>query len=147
MGDFNTIKDPCERKGVDSFNRNEEMQLLGEFISEASLIDLPLIGRKYMWYKADGSAMSRLDHFLVSEEWLNVWSGLSQWGLKRSVLDHCAVVLKESEVNWGPKPFRMMRCWEDMEGYEDFVKNEWWGMEVEGWKSFMLKEKLKSIKA
>lgn len=43
-------------------------------------------------------------------------------GLKRGVSDHCAVVLKEKELNWGPKPFRMMKCWEDMSGYAEFVK-------------------------
>lgn len=67
-----------------------------------------------MSYKADGSTMSRLDRFLLSEEWLNEWPELSQWGLKRSVSDHCAVILKERDINWGPKPFRMMKCWEGM---------------------------------
>lgn len=54
-------------------NRNEEVQIFGEFISEVGLIDLPLIGRKFTWYKLDGSAMSRLDRFLISESWLNSW--------------------------------------------------------------------------
>lgn len=54
-------------------NRNEEIQIFGEFISEVGLIDLPLIGRKFTWYKLDGSAMSRLDRFLISESWLNSW--------------------------------------------------------------------------
>lgn len=39
-----------------------------------------------------------------------------------SVSDHCPVVLKEKEVNWGPKPIRLMRCWEEMEGYETLSK-------------------------
>lgn len=51
--------------------------------------------------------MSKLDRFLITEEWLNTWNNLSQWGLKRSVSDHCPVVLKVNEVDWGPKPFRM----------------------------------------
>lgn len=75
------------------------MESFCNFISESGLIDLPLIGRKYTWYKPNGSTMSRLDRFLILEEWLNSWSCLSQWGLKRSVSDHCAVVLKEREVN------------------------------------------------
>lgn len=124
IGDFNSIKAPCERKGVGGISRSEETHQFGEFISEAGLIDLPLIRRKYTWYKPDGTAMSRLDRFLISEEWLNTWGNLSQWGLKRSVLDHCPVVLKEKEINWGPKPFRMLNYWEKLEGYEEFVKNE-----------------------
>lgn len=56
--------------------------------------------------------------------------------------------MKEGDVNWGPKPFRMLKCWEDMAGYEEFVKNEWGGgLHVEGWKGFVLKEKFKGIKA
>lgn len=31
-------------------------------------------------------------------------------------------------------------------GYEDFVKKEWLGLKVDGWKGFVLKEKLKGIK-
>lgn len=37
----------------------------------AELIDLPLVGRKYTWYRSDGVVMSRLDRFLVSDELLN----------------------------------------------------------------------------
>lgn len=122
LGDFNSIKSRGERKGVDGNSRSDEIQSFGDFVAEAELVDLPLIGRKYTWYNPDGSAMSRLDKFLVSEEWLSTWSNLSQWGLKRGVSDHCAVVLKEKELNWGPKPFRMMKCWEDMSGYAEFVK-------------------------
>lgn len=33
-----------------------------------------------------------------------------------------------------------------MEGYEEFVKNEWKELQVSGWKGYVLKEKLKSVK-
>lgn len=71
LGDFNSVKSPTERKGVDGYDRSEEMQLFGDFILGNGLIDLPLVGRKFTWYKADGQAMSRLDRFLISEGWLN----------------------------------------------------------------------------
>lgn len=69
-------------------NRNEDIHIFGDFISEARLIDLPLIGRKFTRYKSDGKAMSRLDRFLISKSWLNSWGNLSQWGLQRTVSDH-----------------------------------------------------------
>lgn len=53
------------------------------------------------------------------------------------------MILKEREVSWGPKPFQMLRCWEKMEGYKDYVKETWRNTEVVGWKGFVLKEKLK----
>lgn len=72
------------------------MQCFSEFIQEAELIDLPLVERKYTLYRVNGSAMSSLDRFLVYEEWLSSWNSM---GLQRSVSDHCAVVLKEKELN------------------------------------------------
>lgn len=41
----------------------------------------------------------------------------------------------------------MMKCWEELEGYENFVKQEWNGLRVDGWTGYVLKEKLKGIKA
>lgn len=145
-GHFNSIKSISERKGVEGYNRSKEMNGFKEFITESGLIDLPLIDRKYTWYKADGSTMSRLDRFLITEEWLSTWRNVSQWGLKISVSDHCAMVLKIKETNWGPKPFCMLKCLEQMEGYEEFVKKGWSEFQVSGWKGYMLKEKLKGVK-
>lgn len=60
-----------------------------------------------------------------------MWSNLSQWGLQRSISDHYAVMLKEKDVNWGPKPFRFLNCWKQMTGYVDFVKDQWRDIVVE----------------
>lgn len=32
-----------------------------QFVEDMELVDLPLLGREFTWYKADGSAMSCLD--------------------------------------------------------------------------------------
>lgn len=47
LEDFNSIKSPGERKGVDGNSRSDEIQSFGDFIVEAELIDLPLIARKH----------------------------------------------------------------------------------------------------
>lgn len=39
------------------------------FISRMDLLDLPLLGRLFTWYRPYGIAMSRLDHILISEGW------------------------------------------------------------------------------
>lgn len=52
LGDFNSVKSPTERKGVDGYDRSEEMQLFRDFILGNGLFDLPLVGRKFTWYKA-----------------------------------------------------------------------------------------------
>jgi hypothetical protein len=121
-----------------SFNR---------FIDENFLVDLPLSGRKFTWYKGDGLSMSRLDRFLLSEEWCLEWSGCQQVARLRGLSDHCALVLSESEENWGPKPSRMLKCWREIPGYQLFVRERWSSFQVDGWGGFVLKEKLKLTKA
>ncbi|XP_068504284.1 uncharacterized protein [Phaseolus vulgaris] len=44
---------------------------------EAESVRIWDLGKKFTWYKADGSAKSRLDRVLVSEEWLHMWPGNS----------------------------------------------------------------------
>lgn len=122
------------------------MRCVEDLISEAELFDLPLAGRKYTWYRGDGLAMSRLDRFLVSEEWLSTWENSTQWGLERSLSDHCAVLLRDKVVDWDPKHFSILNCWREVSGYAEFVKNNWNSLRVDGWGSFVLKEKLKLIK-
>jgi hypothetical protein len=116
------------------------------FIDENFLVDLPLSGRKFTWYKGDGLTMSRLDRFLLSEEWCLTWPNCTQMAHLRGLSDHCPLVLSTNEENWGPRPSRMLKCWRDIPGYGNFVKERWQSLHVDGWGGFVLKEKLKMIK-
>ena len=44
----------------------------------------------------------------MSKEWCDVWSHCKQFVHNRSVSDHCAIILKDEYVDWGPKPFRSL---------------------------------------
>ena len=50
---------------------SRSMTNLSDFIEGNSLIDLPLLRRKFTWYKGDGLRGSRLDRFLISDQWLD----------------------------------------------------------------------------
>ena len=50
------------------------------------------------------------------------------------------------EKNWGPRPSRMLKCWQDMSGYQQFVKDKWHSYQIGGWGGYLLREKLKLIK-
>ncbi|PNX70138.1 cysteine-rich receptor-like protein kinase, partial [Trifolium pratense] len=52
-----------------------------------------------------------------------------------------------NEEDWGPRPSRMLKCWRDVPGYKLFVKDKWNSFQVNGWGGYVLKEKLKMIKA
>ncbi|GAU24254.1 hypothetical protein TSUD_23900, partial [Trifolium subterraneum] len=91
--------------------------------------------------------MSRLDRFLLSEEWCMAWPNSQQVARLRGLSDHCSLVLSANEEDWGPRPLRMLKCWRDVPGYNLFVRDKWNSFQVEGWGDHVLKEKLKMIKA
>ncbi|MCI48231.1 cysteine-rich receptor-like protein kinase, partial [Trifolium medium] len=41
----------------------------------------------------------------------------------------------------------MLKCWKDVPGYNLFVREKWKSFQVDGWGGYVLKEKLKMIKA
>ncbi|PNX64282.1 cysteine-rich receptor-like protein kinase, partial [Trifolium pratense] len=91
-GDFNAVRSVDElRSAIDGYRPSDHIPF-NRFIDDNSLIDLPLCGRKFTWFKGDGRSMSRLDIFLLPGEW-------------------------SDEEDWGPRPSRMLKCWKDVLGY------------------------------
>ncbi|XP_019429501.1 PREDICTED: uncharacterized protein LOC109337078 [Lupinus angustifolius] len=66
------------------------------------LFDLPLAGLKFTWILSNGSAMSRLDRFLVNDSWLNSWGRLVQLCLNKTFSDHCPIMIKNDVPDWRP---------------------------------------------
>jgi hypothetical protein len=149
LEDFNSVRDNSERRGVghhSSGGLSPDMVAFNSFIANLELEDLPLIGRTFTWFHPNGVAMSRLDRMLISNSWFDVWGVLCVWVLMRDVADHCPLVLKYSSSDWGPKPFRFNNFWLQHRDFKELVSNAWEEVEVSGWMSFVLKEKLKRLK-
>ena len=81
-GDFNVIRFPNEQSRAGRLSGS--MRRFSEVLDELALRDLPLQGGPYMWSGGlNGQSRSRLDRFLISEDWENHFSGVSQCqGLK-----------------------------------------------------------------
>jgi len=124
----------------------QDLRCFSHFIEDNSLLDLPLCGRRYTWFKGDGTSMSRIDRFLLSEDWCLQWPNCLQVALLRGISDHCPLQLLVDEENWGPWPTRMLKCWQEMSGYKQFVKDKWHSLQIEGWVGYVLREKFKLIK-
>jgi hypothetical protein len=101
----------------------------------------------FTWFKGDGTSMSRIDRFLLSEDWCLNFPNCFQVALLRGLSDHCPLQLSVDEENWGPRPTRMLKCWQDVPGYKQFVIEKWTSFQIEGWGGFVLQEKLKLIKS
>jgi hypothetical protein len=65
-GDFNDVLHSSERKGSSINRRYSERLLFNQFVEEMELVDVPVLGKKFSWFSADGKAMSQIDRFLLS---------------------------------------------------------------------------------
>ena len=117
-GDFNAVRCVEECRSVRGDDVVTDFHHFSEFIDNNGLIDFPLCGRRFTWFKADGTDMSRIDRFLLSEEWCLQWPNCFQVALLRGLSDHCSLQLSVDEENWGPRPSRMLKCWQDMPRYK-----------------------------
>ena len=66
-----------------------EICLLSAFVDRIGLFDFPLLGKRFAWCQPNGGAMSKLDRFLLSDGWGDLWGEATQWTLTRNVSDHC----------------------------------------------------------
>jgi len=64
--DFNSVRSVDERKGHGTMFRQHDTDIFNTFITDSFLLDLPIYGRLFTWYRGDGYSMSQLDRFLLS---------------------------------------------------------------------------------
>ncbi|KAL8465251.1 hypothetical protein ACS0TY_034671 [Phlomoides rotata] len=136
-------KEGWERRNGDK----RDISAFDDFIIQSNLIELPLLDKLFTWYKADGSCKSKLDRMLVNGYWMKKWSDLVLTGICRSISDHCPILLEPSKNDWGPKPFKFFNCWISHPGFSRFIKYKWKCHDIQGWGAYILKEKLKHMKA
>ncbi|KAL5134737.1 hypothetical protein HKD37_03G007822 [Glycine soja] len=86
--DFNDIRVLSERKGESSQNYGDlDRKVFNCFIEDMGLEDLPLIGRRFTWTRPIGKSMRRIDHMLVSKEWLDLWERSNLQAFKQKLSD------------------------------------------------------------
>ncbi|XP_071714730.1 uncharacterized protein [Rutidosis leptorrhynchoides] len=90
-----------------------------------TLTDVPLGGRMYTRVSDDGLKFSKLDRFLVSENFGSKWVNLAAVVLERNDSDHCPIRLMDDEKNFGSKPCKIFDCWLGDEEADQIVKNTW----------------------
>ncbi|XP_071728521.1 uncharacterized protein [Rutidosis leptorrhynchoides] len=107
-GDFIEVRKSSERKNCIFMEHRARM--FNEFIDKAQLIEIPLGGMKFTRICDEGIKYSKLDRFLVSEKVAATWEGLTACSRERKHSDHCPIMLKDSNTDFGPKPVRVADC-------------------------------------
>ena len=92
--------------------------------------------------------MSRLNRFLVSEEWDAHFGGVVQSMMPRPTSNHFPVMLEGGVLEErGPLPFWFENMWLKVDGFKNLIYQWWQSNEVRGFGSYVLTEKLKALKA
>ncbi|MCI24910.1 reverse transcriptase, partial [Trifolium medium] len=92
-GDFNSVTKVGERRGCHAVGGQTERVEFTLFIDAMEVVDIPMMGKKFTWSNSDGSAMSRLDRFLLSDGFIEKGSITNQWVGNRDISDHCPIWL------------------------------------------------------
>ena len=104
-------------------------------------------GRRFTRFNREGTKLSKLDRFLVSNQFFNIWRDAKAKALVREVSDHCPIVLFDVSVDFGPKRFKLFNHWMENESFSKVVENSWKCGDFLGSADIVLKNKIKKLKA
>lgn len=91
--------------------------------------------------------MSKLDRFLVSENFFDVFPNSIGVILTKGTPDHRSILLKENLADFDPTPFIFFHSWLDLEGFHDLVRDTWTNDGIsEGNGLVSFKKKLQNLK-
>ena len=109
--------------------------------------DLPLVGGSYTWYGGlNNRSASRLNRFLVSEDWESHFSNLSQSLLPKPTSNHTPILLDRGGIRGRKTSFHFENTWLKVEGFKDLVRKWWSCYNFSGSYSHILACKLKALK-
>lgn len=146
FGDFNKVRNAKERKGVNTYAGS--CARFNYFILNNNLIDVKIGGTEFTWIKGGRAKMSKLDRFLISENFGEFWPNYEVTPDVRLFSDHKPLILKHIKRSYGFPPFKFYNTWLEEGDLGDIVKKVWCKFELEGkhLKLFKIMQQLKSLK-
>ena len=112
-GDFNVTLFQNERSG--GARRRRAVAAFADFVAEIGLMDIPLAGGVSTW--------SRLDRFLIPQEWEFSYPGLLQKKLLRVCSDDGPIKLLRGCLQSGKSRLKFENMWLQKEGFVDKVRS------------------------
>ncbi|XP_071708379.1 uncharacterized protein [Rutidosis leptorrhynchoides] len=143
-GDFNEVRNESERMNCEFSERRAKW--FNNFINNSCLVDVPLAGKKYTRICDNGLKFSKLDRFLISDEFGLMWGDISVVALERDLSDHCPIILRDKVIDFGPKPIKVFDEWIETDGASKIITNVW-NQNVVGWrKDNIFRIKMRNVK-
>ncbi|RVW16207.1 Transposon TX1 uncharacterized 149 kDa protein [Vitis vinifera] len=145
-GDFNVIRRSSEKLGGSSLTPS--MKDFDDFIRDCELIDSPLRSAPFTWSNLqEHPVCKRLDRFLYSNEWEQLFPQSLQEVLPRWTLAHWPIVLETNPFKWGPTPFRFENMWLQHPSFKESFGSWWREFQGNGWEGHKFMRKLQFVKA
>ncbi|CAA7060939.1 unnamed protein product [Microthlaspi erraticum] len=129
-GDFNTILRLDERTGGNG-RLSQDSVAFGEWISDASLIDMGFTGHRFTWRRGRTEQYyiaKRLDRVLCNAQARLKWQEASVTHLPFLASDHTPLYVQLSPVQTGDsrrRPFRFEAAWLLHESFKDLLRQSW----------------------
>ena len=145
-GDFNVTRRSLEKLRGSSLTPS--MKDYDNFIRECELIDSPLRSAPFTWSNMqEYPVCKRLDRFLYSNEWEQLFAQNLQEVLPRWTSDHWSIVLETNPFKWGPTPFRFENMWLQHPNFKERFGSWWRELQGNGWEGHKFMRKLQFVKA
>ena len=119
-GAWNITRFPSEKLGGSKIT--SDMRHFSGWINSHSLVDLQLSGASFTWSNNQSQpAMSRLDRFLVSTDWLEGYLQVILLALPKLASDQCPVLIDSDCDRWGLSPFRFELMWLEEKQFPNLI--------------------------
>ncbi|XP_050944096.1 uncharacterized protein LOC127150413 [Cucumis melo] len=143
-GDFNVVRFSFETSAQNL--RHYSMRKFNNFISDSNLIDPPLSNAKYTWSNLRAQPiLSRIDRFLYTVGWENLFTAHYSKTLSRVTSDHFPIILESSTISWGPLPFRLINVHLKESWFKNNFRSWWNNLRQDGHPGFSIMKKLKNL--
>ncbi|GJW41610.1 RNA-directed DNA polymerase, eukaryota, reverse transcriptase zinc-binding domain protein [Tanacetum coccineum] len=98
FGDMNAVRNEQERVG--SIFNNIKADYFNSFIDVTGLVDLPIRGHCFTWMNKAGNTLSKLDHFLISEDVIDLLTDIRITALDRIWSDHNPILFHVDKIDF-----------------------------------------------
>lgn len=132
-GDFNLMLASHEKKGGGEF-KMKDAEIFREAVHKCNLVDLGNIGYEFTWSNNQGgekNLQERLDRFLATHQWKNLFPGSFVSHLEKRKSDHLPIVLcikgtprvmKEKKRR---KLYRFEEMWVREDSCKEIIQSAW----------------------
>ncbi|XP_074299335.1 uncharacterized protein LOC141630407 [Silene latifolia] len=117
-------------------------------IADCGVVDVAAIGALFTWnnkQKPEERIYSRIDRFLVNQDWCNSFSDIYAHFLPEGLMDHTPCLLKSTNHSQGKRNFKYYNMWGGSEKFIPLVRENW-DAGFTGTPMFRLAKNLKGMK-